>query len=239
MKYPASVAVYISATSHGTPYHGGASRPWRGIFYMHRHREKMTTITEQLKGPFQRIDGVLYRIASFAFRAEHRRRSGHQFLVFGMIGVVNTAIDFAVYTYLTRTTEIFNYHTNGKYLANVISFAVATTFSYFSNRSWTFRRKRRPSAGEAARFYAATLAGLAVNTGALFLFVTYGEANDLLAKLFATACSLVWNFFLNKTWVFPGEAHGKGKMRRSGTRAAVPTATGQAHSPAEAEEWLR
>lgn len=159
-----------------------------------------------MKGPFRKVDHLLYRTAALVFRKEHRRRSGHQFLVFAVIGVVNTAIDLGIYTYLTRATATFSYETSGKYFANVISFTVATTFSFFANRSWTFRRTGPASAGEAVRFYATTLLGLAVNTGALFVLVAYAGTNDLVAKLFATVCSMIWNFSLNKLWVFPGEA---------------------------------
>lgn len=162
-------------------------------------------MSEQLKVSFRKFDGMLYRAAGLVFRAEHRRRSGHQFLIFGTIGVMNTAIDFGIYTYLTRATAVFSYETSGKYFANIISFTAATTFSFFCNRAWTFRRKGKPSAGEAVRFYAAMLSGLVLNTGALYLLVAYAGTNDLVAKLFATVCSMIWNFSLNKIWVFPGE----------------------------------
>ncbi len=145
-------------------------------------------------------------------RALATSRAGRQFLSFGIIGVTNTAIDLILYTWLTRAVPMFDYRTPGKYPANVIAFLAATTFSFYANRTWTFRRKGRPPAAEVGRFYATTLSGLTVNTGLLFVFSTFMGMNDLAAKVLSTVFSMVWNFAFTKMWVF-AERHEEEKAR--------------------------
>ncbi len=123
-------------------------------------------------------------------------------MTFAVIGVINTAIDFSIYILLTRHTRFFDYRTDWRYAANTISFLTATTFSFFVNRAWTFRRTAAPSWGEALRFYATTLSGLVINNGVLFLFSQIGGINDIVSKIFSTVFSMVWNFTFKKFWVF-------------------------------------
>ena len=55
-------------------------------------------------------------------------------LRFGLIGVLNTAIDFGMLFLLSGLGL-------NKYVANTISTAVAFSFSFFANRTFTFRSK--------------------------------------------------------------------------------------------------
>ena len=150
---------------------------------------------------------MLYRVSSLFFRDEKKRTFAHQFMSFAIIGVGNTIIDFGIYTLLTRYTSVFSYHTSGKYFANVISFTIATTFSFYCNHTWTFRRTRRPPLAEIVMFYSTTMSGLVVNTGILFVLSSYFAVNDLIAKAFGTLFSMTWNFFLKKFWVFSKDEH--------------------------------
>jgi putative flippase GtrA len=153
------------------------------------------------------LDGVFYRIVEWFFEAPEKREAGRQFLTFAVIGVGNTIIDFGIYYLLTRHTAFFNYQTPWRYAANSISFLLATTFSFWMNRSWTFRRKGRPTLSESLRFYATTLGGLLVNNTILFALSSFVGINDLVSKVFGTVFSTVWNFVFKKLWVFTPETH--------------------------------
>lgn len=148
------------------------------------------------------FDASLYKIAALFFRRTKNIETGRQFLTFAVIGVGNTIIDFGIYYLLTRYTIFFNYHTPGRYVANSISFLIATTFSFWMNRSWTFRRKDRPTLSESLRFYATTVGGLFVNNFFLFFLGDFIGINDLVAKAFSTVFSTIWNFVFKKLWVF-------------------------------------
>jgi putative flippase GtrA len=151
------------------------------------------------------IDDFLYSLISRFLHTDKSRQTGHEFVKFAILGVFNTMIDFGIYTLLTRHTAFFDYHKPTKYLANAISFLIATTFSFYANRTWTFGRTDKPSMGEAARFYTTTLSGLLINSGVLFIGNQIFSINDLLAKVFSTIFSTIWNFTFKKFWVFVPE----------------------------------
>lgn len=148
------------------------------------------------------IDGFIDRTIVALVPSQAWQQSLQQFVKFLIIGVANTTIDFGIYYYLTRHIVFFDVATPKKYLANVISFLVATTFSFFANRNWTFKREDRASLGEAARFYSTTVSGLGLNELLLFILIRSFHVYDLIAKVFATFVTIFWNFLFKKFFVF-------------------------------------
>ena len=124
---------------------------------------------------------------------------------FLLVGGANTLIDFAVLLGLTALGL-------GLWPANVVSTAVALVFSFFANRSFTFRS----DAGgprQVVLFLTVTLVGLwllqpLVMQAFLWLCSTVfpgilqPTVALVFAKLAATAVTLVWNFVLYRTVVF-------------------------------------
>jgi putative flippase GtrA len=148
------------------------------------------------------VDVPLYKIARIFFKTPELIETARQLFTFIIIGVVNSVIDFGIYYFLTRHTTLFNYHTSWRYVANSISFLTATTFSFWMNRWWTFRRTEQPTMSEVLRFYTTTVGGLLVNNTILFSLSSFIGINDLVAKVFSTLFSSVWNFIFKKLWVF-------------------------------------
>src|SRR5581483_282817 len=122
-----------------------------------------------------------------------------QFIKFSLVGIVNTLIDISVYFDLKHWTFYFTYHLS---LAKTISFLTAVTFSFFTNRSFTFNRKSRVNWNEALRFYATVGSGVFLNVLIHFLTRTYLNFPDILALLTASFSTLFWNFLLARFWVF-------------------------------------
>ena len=153
----------------------------------------------------ERLNRLISAMVGAVIRSPERRETAEQFMRFAIIGVANTCIDFGIYYLLTRHTSFFSAERPTRYLANVISFCTATTWSFFANRTWTFGRTDRPTFGEAARFYATTISGLAINSGVLYVCSQVFAVNDLVSKVFSTVFSTVWNFAFKKLWVFVPE----------------------------------
>jgi putative flippase GtrA len=153
----------------------------------------------------KKFDEVVLGFIAVVVKTPQKQEALHQFVKFALIGVVNTAIDFGIYYMLTRHTALFDVSTWHKYIANIISFCIATTFSFFANRVWTFGRKDKATVGEAARFYSTTLSGLVLNSLLLLLLVRVLGIYDLIAKVFSTFVTIFWNFFLKRFWVFTPE----------------------------------
>ncbi|MBU1177309.1 MAG: GtrA family protein [Patescibacteria group bacterium] len=131
-----------------------------------------------------------------------------QFVRFGIIGGMNTAIDFGILNLLMWWTGIYS---GGQIvLLNIISFAIAVTNSYFWNKYWTFKDKDSTGVLEFSQFIAVTLVGLVINSTIVYVVTTlvdpmFGLNETLwanLAKIVATGLSLIWNFIGYKFIVF-------------------------------------
>ena len=123
-------------------------------------------------------------------------------LRFALVGGINTAIDIGL---------LFGLTTLGvpKLAANTVSTGLAFIFSFFANKSYTFRAQ-----GNVRRqlilFVVVTLTGLwGLQNAVIFCAspilssVIHAESLVLLlAKIIATGASLVWNYYLYDRVVF-------------------------------------
>jgi putative flippase GtrA len=140
-----------------------------------------------------------------------------QIVKFGLVGIINTGIDFAILNLLINVTGI--YSGIWLFIFNVISFGVAVINSYFMNKYWAFKVSGSVQAKEIFKFVFVSLIGLFLNSvivyylGTFFILSYRLSASaayvyipaglwDNLAKLAATAVSLVWNFIGYKLFVF-------------------------------------
>jgi len=118
-----------------------------------------------------------------------------QFVKFGIVGISNTLLTFAVYTLLLKVFGVW-------YLAaSAIGFGAGTVNSFLLNRRWTFRGH----VGDAltpVRWTVVQCSGLGLNEGLLYLFVHDARLDKLLAQACATAVVTVTTFFANRAWTF-------------------------------------
>lgn len=117
-----------------------------------------------------------------------------KFIKFNAVGLLNTVIDFVVYTLLTAVGMNFA-------AAQVISYGCGMLNSYICNSRWTFKEKK-DSAGRVFGFVLVNLAALGVSIGMLALCKNLWGLEGALAKLIATPFSLVINFVGNRLFVF-------------------------------------
>lgn len=122
---------------------------------------------------------------------------------FGLVGVLNTAVDFGILNYLSILTGV----TSGTSLIplNALSFSVAVLNSYWWNKSWVFEGKKRVSF---VSFLAVSAIGVLINTGIVVVATNInplGLDNSLwlnVSKALATVVSLTWNFLGYRLVVF-------------------------------------
>lgn len=130
-----------------------------------------------------------------------------QLIKFGLIGVLNTAVDFGVFNVLIFVTGI---HAGwGAGLINMFAVTVAAINSYFLNRNWTFMASTRERHLQFIRFGVATAFGMLINSLTVVvvaeefstvLFSTYVILNG--GKVLGAIFSATSNFLLYRTWVF-------------------------------------
>jgi putative flippase GtrA len=118
-----------------------------------------------------------------------------QFVKFGIVGVSNTLLTFAVYTLLLKVFGVWYL------LASAIGFVVGATNGFLLNRRWTFAGHEGDSLTP-LRWAIVQGCGLGVNEGLLFVFVHDASVDKLVAQALATVVVTVTTFFANRAWTF-------------------------------------
>lgn len=123
-----------------------------------------------------------------------------KFLKFGVTGVLNTAIDFAVFTVCA---QLFGANV---YAAQTLGYACGTLNSYIMNRSWTFSSKNRFFSAELVKFVVVNLLTLCISYVVLYaLQLWFPGAGKLVLKLPVVCITTAINFVLSRLWVFRGK----------------------------------
>lgn len=132
-----------------------------------------------------------------------------QFGKFAAIGFLSAAIDFGVLNVISIISGV----TKGVIVGgvNIPGFTLAVLNGYVWNKKWTFEsHDGEPLFHDFLKFLAVTLGGLFINSSIVILATTYvapqfgfsQEAWLNIAKVFANAFGLIWNFVGYKFVVF-------------------------------------
>jgi putative flippase GtrA len=154
--------------------------------------------------------------------AWHERALFLKAISFGLVGVVNTAVDFCVFWAVYRALDLpplvpnlMTCFVRADFLGclaenlpwwfiatNVVSWSVAVSGSYIMNSFTTFAAEsgRRLSLRGYATFVASGVAGLIANTATLIVAAMF--VHVLVAKVLAIAVSFLVNFSLSHFVVF-------------------------------------
>jgi putative flippase GtrA len=126
---------------------------------------------------------------------------------FGVVGAINTVVDFAIFNFLHFGPIMLG----GKHIGPLTSQAIATvisaTLSYFMNRHWTFRHRARTDLRrEYSLFFLLNLVGLAIMEACIGL-TRYGFGLDSAvalnsAKVVGLVLGTLFRFWSYKRWVF-------------------------------------
>jgi putative flippase GtrA len=119
---------------------------------------------------------------------------------FGIIGIINTVLDFIIFNLLLFI---------GPIKAQTIATTVSATTSYFMNRHWTFRHRARSGLRrEYVLFFAFNGIGLLI-TNVVLGIAKYGfgiDENDRIllniVRFGGVGLATVFRFWAYQTWVF-------------------------------------
>ncbi|WP_406107259.1 GtrA family protein [Micromonospora globbae] len=126
----------------------------------------------------------------------------HEALKFGIVGGINTVINYAVFNALALTVFV-----DGQLKATVVATIVATITSYLMNRHWTYRdRPKSAIRREYALFFLFNATGLLIELGVLAA-AKYGlGVTSLLAlnvaKTGGVLLATLFRFWSYRTFVF-------------------------------------
>src|SRR5580700_7059268 len=122
-----------------------------------------------------------------------------QFVKFGIVGVSNTLIAFAVYTLLLKVFGVWYVAASG------IGFAIGAVNGFLWNRAWTFRGH----VGDAltpVRWFVVQGCGLLLDLGLVYVLVDGADQDKLVGQALTTVVVTVITFFVNRAWTFKGHA---------------------------------
>jgi putative flippase GtrA len=172
-----------------------------------------------------------------ASKRKTRNRTIWQFVRFGLVGCVNTAIDLLVLNCLLRLW--LGQGTARLLLANTLAYACGALNSFVFNRYWTFQRTGRPKAREGARFLLMTLAAIACNDLILWLMgkiLHPAHLNPMLwtnsSKVAAIGGTILVSYLGMRLWVFVQSSHEKRERvvsTRKWRREELPDKTASDH----------
>jgi len=122
---------------------------------------------------------------------------------FVAVGIANTAIDFVILFLLV------GFGVN-KVIANLISTSIALLFSFFVNKSFTFKNTDKNTRKQFVLFLLITLTGLWILqpltiwgvSSIASSYISNGNILLFIGKMVATIASLVWNYILYSRFVF-------------------------------------
>ncbi len=118
------------------------------------------------------------------------------FLRYCVVGVIATVVDYALLYGLTEFYGLW-------YLFSAtISFIAAATVSYYLNRIWTFNNNDSRIARQVGIFLVISGVGIIINNTILVVGVEVIGMWYMLAKVFSTAVTLIWNFIGHKYITF-------------------------------------
>jgi putative flippase GtrA len=146
----------------------------------------MTSEQTPSQGPPTRVAGLAGRLRAPVLV---------QFIKFGIVGISNTLLTFAVYTLLLKVFGVWYL------LASAIGFIAGATNGFLLNRKWTFADHVGDSLTP-VRWAIVQGGGLGINELLLFLFVDSAHLDKLLAQAFATVFVTISTFFVNRAWTF-------------------------------------
>lgn len=136
-----------------------------------------------------------------------------QLASYSVVGVLNTATDFLVFT-LCISVPQFNL-----LFANFIAFAIAVTQGYVLNKRYTFRQSGGPQGIRSYLYYVAiNLGGLAVSSATILLLSNW--TGPLLAKLASVVFVLFWGFLMARRFVFNGQPDATSTQTLTESRSA-------------------
>lgn len=129
-------------------------------------------------------------------------------LKFGVVGLVGYAIDVGVFNLLRFGEVVGDSWATSPIGAKVVSVTLATIATWFGNRLWTFRDRRRDNYWlELAEFSLVALVGMGISVACLYvshyvLGLQSPLADNISANVVGLVLSTSFRFLAYRFWVF-------------------------------------
>ena len=155
------------------------------------------------------IHFFLYKV--FRLNLSEERYNGFlQFVKFGLVGLMNTVVNYAVYAVSLLLMEAGNLFPRYDYIiAQVIAFLISVLSAFYFNRKYVFvsddvEKESWPKALLKTYIsYAST--GLVLSNVLLYIWIDLLGIPKLIAPVINLLATVPLNYILNKFWAFRGK----------------------------------
>lgn len=117
-------------------------------------------------------------------------------IMYLIVGVVTTVVSIGTYELSMRVLG-FN-----ALIANIISWIIAVTFAYFTNRNVVFEKTGESVLTQVIKFFSGRIGTLLMEEGLLWLMIYAICLNASIAKIIAQVFVFVANYIVSKLFVF-------------------------------------
>lgn len=139
-----------------------------------------------------------------------------ELFVYGVVGVLTTIINYAVYFIGTRgpaaLLKIAPDHAALILAAKIVAWCTSVAFAFWANKRYVFRSSDWGKAAlrrEVPGFVSARVLSLGFDAAFVEITVHLMGMNDLVATLVANVIVIVLNYFASKFWIFRKKDAGK------------------------------
>lgn len=117
---------------------------------------------------------------------------------FGIVGVINTGVDFGVFTLYSTVFA------GDPLIGQVLGYSAGFANSFIMNKLWTFESNKSKISTriQLLKFAAVNLISLCLSLAVLSLLNGYLGMNKYFAKVIATGVTQIVNYIGYKIWVF-------------------------------------
>lgn len=118
------------------------------------------------------------------------------YLLFGGLTFVISVASYALFVRVLRMDAL---------IANVISWVLAVSFAYVTNRTWVFGSGavgRESVLKEMGKFFSGRIATLLVEEAILLVFIKWLHFDGMAVKVVAQVIVILLNYVISKLWVF-------------------------------------
>lgn len=122
-----------------------------------------------------------------------------QQISFVLVGILNTGVDFLVFSLLHKLIGI------GAVISQGISYFAGVVNSYILNRTLTFRVKNNANYREFLKFIVVNIVSWGASVLIIYVFEKYIPLNIYIGKVAASLCALIINFSGSKLFVFKAD----------------------------------
>lgn len=112
-----------------------------------------------------------------------------------IVGILTTIVSIGSYW-------LFRFIIKNYIILSIISWILAVTFAYFTNRAFVFESKEENIIKEMTKFVSCRLFSLGLEIVLMILFVDIMHINDMISKIILQVVVLVTNYVLSKLLVF-------------------------------------